>query len=64
MIDDVFRDQIPLDSYEVRLSDGGGLSWTERREGRVIRHEREPGTKLWQRAWVRFLSVLPIEWLL
>jgi putative cardiolipin synthase len=64
MIDGVFRDQIPLDSYEVRLSDAGRLSWTERREGNVIRHEREPGTKLWQRAWVRFLSVLPIEWLL
>ena len=63
-IDDVFRDRVPIDSYEVRLSDGWGLSWIERREGSLIRHEREPGTRLWQRAWVRFLSVLPIEWLL
>jgi len=63
-IDDVFRDRIPVDSYEVRLSDGGELSWMERQEGGVVRHEREPGTTPWKRAWVRFLSVLPIEWLL
>jgi cardiolipin synthase C len=65
VIDDLFRDRIPIDSYEVRLSEGrGGLLWIERREGRSIRHEREPGARLWQRLWVRFLSVLPIEWLL
>jgi len=64
VIDDVFRDRIPIDSYEVRLSDGGGLIWMERGEEESIRHDREPGTRLWQRVWVRFLSVLPIEWLL
>ena len=64
MIDDVFRDRVPIDSYEVRLSEGGGLSWTECDGEKLIRHEREPGTPLWKRAFVRFLSVLPIEWLL
>jgi putative cardiolipin synthase len=64
MIGDVFRDRIPIDSYEVRLSDGGELVWMERGEEESIRHDREPGTRLWQRVWVRFLSVLPIEWLL
>jgi putative cardiolipin synthase len=64
MIDDVFRDRVPIDSYEVRLSDGGELSWMERDEEKLIRHEREPGTALWKRVLVRFLSVLPIEWLL
>jgi putative cardiolipin synthase len=64
MIDDVFRDRVPIDSYEVRLSQGGELLWMENREGTVIRHEREPGTRPWQRAWVHFLSALPIEWLL
>ena len=64
MIDDVFRDRVPIDSYEVRLSDSGGLLWMERDGEKLIRHEREPGTPLWKRAFVRFLSVLPIEWLL
>jgi cardiolipin synthase C len=48
----------------VRLSDRGGLVWLERGKEKLIRHEREPGTRLWKRVWVRFLSVLPIEWLL
>lgn len=64
MIADVFRDRVPIDSYEVRLSQGRELLWMENREGTVIWHEREPGTRPWQRAWVRFLSALPIEWLL
>jgi len=63
-IDAAFRDRIPTDAYEVRLADGERLYWVERRAGASLRHDREPGTTLWQRAWVRFLSVLPIEWLL
>ena len=60
----LFRDRIPRDAYEVRLSDDGRISWEERRGSEVFRHDREPGTTVWKRAWVRFLSVLPIEWLL
>jgi len=63
-IDDVFRTRIPADAYEVRLSEDGRMSWVERRGSESRRHETEPGTNLWRRAWVRFLSVLPIEWLL
>jgi putative cardiolipin synthase len=63
-IDDVFRDRIPEDSYEVRFLESGELRWVERRDGNSFCHEREPGTTAWKRAWVRFLAVLPIEWLL
>jgi putative cardiolipin synthase len=59
-----FNSSIPANAYEVRLSDAGQLYWIERREGRLIRHDTEPGTSFWQRAAVWFMSVLPIEWLL
>jgi putative cardiolipin synthase len=60
----LFRDRIPMDAYEVRLSDDGRVSWEERRGSEVSRHDREPGTTAGKRAWVRLLSALPIEWLL
>ena len=59
-----FDSSIPANAYEVRLSDSGGVYWIERREGKWLRHDTEPGTSLWQRAGVWFLSLLPIEWLL
>ena len=55
---------MPWDAYEVRLSNEGRLFRIERTEGKDLRHEIEPGTSLWCRGVVRFLSVLPIEWLL
>ena len=44
--------------------EGGGLVWTERRDGQVLHHTREPGSTLGRSAWIGLLSVLPIEWLL
>jgi cardiolipin synthase C len=55
---------IPADAFEVRLSETGDLYWIERQEGEWVRYDSEPGTRFWQRAWIRFLSLLPIEWLL
>ena len=63
-IDDVFRVQVPADAYEVQALPDGRLSWQERRDGNSFRHETEPGTTVWRRAAVSFLSALPIEWLL
>ena len=60
-----FDGAIPANAYEVRLDpESGSLVWIERRNGDVVRHESEPGTSLWQRLLVRFLSLLPIEWML
>jgi putative cardiolipin synthase len=56
--------RVPESAYEVRLSEAGQLYWTERRGGQVLRHDTEPGTTFWQRAAIRFMSVLPVEWLL
>ncbi len=51
-------------SLEVRLSDGGSMYWLERGATETIRHETEPRTTVWQRAVIRFIGWLPIEWLL
>jgi putative cardiolipin synthase len=60
----VFEGDVPANAYEVQLSDAGQLVWIERRDGVLLRHDTEPGTSFWQRAGVRFLSILPIEGLL
>ena len=60
---DAFDAQIADSAFEVRLQ-GSRLLWVERNEGAEIIHYTEPGTTRWQRAAVRVLSWLPIEWLL
>ncbi|WP_439589440.1 phospholipase D family protein [Hydrogenophaga sp.] len=59
-----FDRDIPASAYEVKLDEGGGLVWTERRDGQTLRHKREPGSTLVRSVWIGLLSVLPIEWLL
>jgi len=63
-IEEVFRTRVPNDAYEVRSGPGGRLSWLERRGSESLRHDTEPGTRAWRRVCVRFLAMLPIEWLL
>lgn len=60
---EAFVTQIPACAYEVRLC-GRKLQWIERNEGAQITHDCEPGTTLWQRAAVKLLSWLPIDWML
>ena len=64
IVQDAFETTIPERSYEVVLSPKGALMWLERRDDEVFTHRVEPGTRFWQRAGLRFLSWLPIEWLL
>ncbi|HEY2863384.1 MAG TPA: phospholipase D family protein [Casimicrobiaceae bacterium] len=53
------------DAYEVRLgADGRGFEWIEKQGDREIRYSTEPETSATERLWTRFLSILPIEWLL
>ena len=59
-----FDRRIPAEAYEVRLSDTGQLYWIERRAGKTVRYDVEPGTSAWLRAGVSFMSLLPIDWLL
>ncbi len=62
---DEFRTDIPRDAYEVRLAaDGRSLEWIDQTPGGEVRHGTEPQTTVANRLWIRFLSILPIEWLL
>lgn len=63
-VETAFDESIPFNSYEVRLSDTGTLYWLERHDGKLLRHDTEPGTTFLKRAGVWFLCLLPIEWLL
>ena len=60
-----FDENMPTRAYEVKLDADGKLYWIERRDnGEEIRHDTEPGSSIWMRAAVGFLSWLPIDWLL
>ncbi|MGY6270767.1 phospholipase D family protein [Achromobacter denitrificans] len=59
-----FEHDIPSVAYRVCLDDKGSLYWLEQRGGQSIRHDTEPGTTLWQRMSVWFVSLLPLESLL
>jgi putative cardiolipin synthase len=58
------RENLAYRAYEVRLDSDGKLYWLERRDGKVIRYDTEPGASAWRRGAVRMLSWLPIDWLL
>ncbi len=60
-----FDAEVPLVSYEVRLtSDGSDLEWIEQTPSGVKRYDTDPGTSWLLRRQVDLLSILPIEWLL
>jgi cardiolipin synthase C len=59
-----FNRAIPASAYELGLTDSGELYWVQHLQGQRVRHDVEPGTTFWQRAAVRIISLLPIDWLL
>jgi putative cardiolipin synthase len=61
---DLYAQQIPQISYEVRRAAGGGLEWVEREGSVEWVHTTEPGTTRLQRFGVGVLQRLPIDWLL
>ncbi len=64
-LSDSFDRGVPDRAYEVRTAaDGHCPLWIERTPGGEIEYDVEPGTGAVERAWIRFLGVLPIEWLL
>jgi putative cardiolipin synthase len=63
-IEAAFNNGIRANVYGVRLSDTSDLYWIERRNGKEVRHDTEPGMSFWKRLSVRLVSLLPVEWLL
>jgi putative cardiolipin synthase len=57
--------ELPNAAYEVRLAkDGRCPEWIERTPMGEIVYTEEPQTGAGARAWIQFLRVLPIDWLL
>ncbi|WP_253913133.1 phospholipase D family protein [Pseudoruegeria sp. HB172150] len=51
--------------YEVKLTGDGSLEWTETEEsGEITTYDHEPNTTAFKRGVVKFMSWLPIEWML
>lgn len=65
-ISGLFDNQIPYESYQLVLNDQGKLHWIERTQSKEppIIYNQEPGTHVLNRLWLKFLSKLPIEWML
>jgi putative cardiolipin synthase len=63
-IENLFDTVVPVNAYSVHLDEDDDLYWLERNDGETLRHEKEPRTSVWRRGWVRFVSWLPVEWLL
>jgi putative cardiolipin synthase len=63
-VEDDFTQNIPAQSYSVRLDPEGRLYWLEPTPAGTVRHDVEPGTGWWKRTSVFLMSLLPIEWLL
>jgi putative cardiolipin synthase len=63
-IEDKLNSSVHTNAFRLRLSSAGKIQWIEDREGQLVCHDTEPGTRRWQRALIRFLGMLPIEWLL
>jgi putative cardiolipin synthase len=60
-----FDTDIPLKAYEVRIAaDGRCPEWIERTPAGEVRYDVEPQTGGGQRAWIQFLTILPIDWML
>ena len=61
----MFVQEVRTVAYEVRLDKDGDLEWIERNaDGSEKRYTSEPRVGIFTRAWVGFLSLLPIDWLL
>jgi putative cardiolipin synthase len=60
-IAEAFQEEVPKVAYRVCLDEQGSLYWLEQRDGQTLRHNTEPGTSVWKRFSVWFVSLLPLE---
>jgi cardiolipin synthase C len=63
-LSNAFQTTLPTVAYRVRLGPDNRLEWIESQNGKELRYTHDPGVGGLRRAWVGFLSILPIESLL
>jgi len=60
-----FGGLIPRNAYEVVARPHGDcVEWVERTASGEVRHDAEPETSWMKRAWLEFLTWLPLDWML
>ena len=60
-----FEGLIPRNAYQVvARPQGDCVEWLERTDSGEVRHEAEPETGWLKRAWLEFLTWLPLDWML
>ncbi|MGP4845026.1 phospholipase D family protein [Marinobacter sp. 1Y8] len=60
-----FDQKVPLQAYEVRLSDDDDIYWIARQaDGSETRFDTEPDSSFWRRSAVSIISIFPIDSLL
>jgi len=56
---------LPQIAYKLKLDQKGNIVWLEqKKDGKVIEHQNEPGTSRFQRFMMDTVSRLPIEWMM
>jgi putative cardiolipin synthase len=61
----MFAQEVRTVAYEVRLDKDGDLIWIQRNpDGSEKTYTSEPHVGIFTRAWVGFLSLFPIDWML
>ncbi|HTT13168.1 MAG TPA: phospholipase D family protein [Burkholderiaceae bacterium] len=64
-LSEMFDTAFPQSAYEARLTaDGSDIEWIEETAAGAVRHASTPGVGAFKLLWIRFLSILPIDWLL
>lgn len=59
-----FEQQLPYEAYELKLDDEDNIIWLDRNSSGNRSLTTEPSSSWWKRAYIGFLSLLPIEPLL
>ena len=56
---------LPQIAYKLKLDQKGNIVWLEqKKDGKVVEHQNEPGTSRFQRFMMDTVSRLPIEWMM
>jgi phosphatidylserine/phosphatidylglycerophosphate/cardiolipin synthase-like enzyme len=64
-LDDAFQRIVPMNAYEVRPREGEAcIEWVEHTATADVVHDTEPQAGWGRRAWLQFLMLLPLDWML
>ncbi|MFC0446114.1 phospholipase D family protein [Pseudidiomarina halophila] len=63
-LEQAFENGVPEGAYRVMLDAEGKLTWVEQTRANPVHYSTDPETSWWQRTYVWFMSLLPIDYFL